>query len=519
MTALTSQGPRTPLIHEKVEQWAVLTPSAIAVRCADQTLSYDQLNKEAARVAAYLNANGIGRGDLVGICFQPSIATVVCLLGILKSGAAYVPLDKANPPARLALMLSQLANLKLVFASSETEEQLRGTDVNVMEIDGLRERLKSVDLIPFSHQASANDLCYTVFTSGTTGTPKAVAITHGSWANLAQWLVSEYGLGPDANNLLVSAFGFDISQRSLVTPLYSGATLSILPGAIFDPYEAADTIAQHQIQTLHLAPSSLYLILAAGGASKQLDSLRYLFIGGEALSTRRVMAWAQNEGRQCNFIHQYGVAECTDVATSYRMTHFDSYLEHGIPMGEPVGNCCVEILDDDGHPVAPGETGQIVIGGTGVGPGYLNNPALQAERFKSVIIEGQLQPAYFTGDYARRLEDGRVICIGRKDSQVKVRGMLVNLADVENGLRSVLASCEEVIVLAVNDQAANDAVLTAFVATQGQQPNTREMGLALSRVLPRYMHPQKYVHVHEFPLTQNGKVDRNALLASIERRA
>lgn len=519
MTALSPQGPRTPLIHEMVEQWAIQSPFAVAVRCADQTLSYAQLNEEAARLASYLNANGIGRGDLVGICFQPSINTVICLLAILKSGAAYVPLDKANPPARLALMLRQLVNLKMVFASTETEAQLQGTDVNVMEIDGLRKRLDNIVLLPFRNEANADDLCYTVFTSGTTGTPKAVAITHGSWANLVHWLVSEYGLDPDANNLLVSAFGFDISQRSLVTPLYCGATLSILPGSIFDPYEAASTIAAHKIQTLHLAPSSLYLILAAGGTSKQLDSLRYLFIGGEALSTRRIMAWAQNEGSNCNFIHQYGVAECTDVATSYRMSDFASYLEHGIPMGEPVGNCRIEILDDHGQAVAPGETGQIVISGRGVGPGYLNNPALQAERFKPALIDGQHRPAYFTGDYARRLEDGRVICIGRKDSQVKVRGMLVNLADVENGLRSVLAPSEEVIVLAVTDQAANDAMLTAFVATENLQRNAREMGLALNQVLPRYMHPQKYVQVREFPLTQNGKVDRNALLASIGQHA
>jgi len=433
----------------------------------------------------------------------------------LKAGAVYVPLDKANPPARLALMLAQLTSLKLVLASEDTNAALQGANVTVLNIDTLWLQLSRMKLDNIRREIKPQDLCYIVFTSGTTGTPKAVAITHDNWANLITWLIEEYTLTPLSNNLLVSAFGFDISQRSLLTPLCSGATLTILQSAVFDPLEAVKCIAKNKIQTLHLAPSALYLILGADNGKQQLSSLRNLFIGGEALSIRRVIDWAKKDGRDCELIHQYGVAECTDVATSYRMKNFDSYVHDGIPMGDPVANCHVDIIHENGEPVGPSETGQIAISGKGVGPGYLNNPALQAERFKQLTINGQRRLVYLTGDFARRLPNGSVVCIGRKDSQFKVRGMMINTLDVENGLRAVLPNSDDVVILAVAGQPLGDTVLVAFIATNRKEFDRTTVGHALSRMLPRYMHPQRYVVLPEFPLTQNGKIDRHALLTSV----
>ncbi|PVZ15395.1 MULTISPECIES: amino acid adenylation domain-containing protein [unclassified Pseudomonas] len=513
MAAIDKQGLRSPMIHEKVAHWAALTPDALAVRSASETLTYAELDRQSSALASYLREQGIGTGSLVGVYFQPSPATLVCMLGILKSGAAYVPLDVANPIARLVQMIGQLADLKLIFSSAPFMANLGEQAVAFADIEQVRELLAGLPPpLPSPWQVQEDALCYTVFTSGTTGVPKAVAITHRSWANLIDWHVREYSLGQDANGILVSAYGFDISQRSLVTPLYSGASISLASSRMFDGYEIAALIQEHQVASIHLAPSSLYLILQAGQAGEQLVSLRHLFIGGEALSPARVVEWAKGKGAACNLIHQYGVAECTDVATCHRMVDYATYLTDGIPMGQPVGNCRVDVLDEHDRPVAAGETGQIVISGMGVGQGYLNNPVLQAERFRPVVVDGVTRAAYFTGDYARRQVDGGFICLGRRDNQIKIRGMLVNLSEIENGVRNALATVEDAIVLNTQAQPGQEAELTAFVTTSDELPALRDIGRQLSALLPSHMHPRRYVACKQFPLTQNGKIDRQALL-------
>ncbi|WP_313000350.1 amino acid adenylation domain-containing protein [Pseudomonas sp.] len=514
MSVTDKQGLRTPMIHEKVAYWATETPSAIAVRSAYETLTYAQLDRETSALARYLGEQGIQAGDLVGIFLQPSVSTLVCIIGILKSGAAYVPLDTANPASRLTLMIQQLANLKLIFTSEKAAGLLQDLPLTVVEIESLRQELAAAPCAAaMVSPAQEDDLCYTVFTSGTTGIPKAVAITHRSWANLISWHVAEYRLDQEANGLLVSAFGFDISQRSLVTPLYSGAAISLTSSAMFDGYEIVDLIERHQIRSIHLAPSSLYVIIQAGQAGDRLATLRHLFIGGEALAATRVMEWARKKGSACKLIHQYGVAECTDVATSYSMSNYESYLVEGIPMGSPVGNCRVDILDDDDRQVSIGDIGQIVISGIGVGRGYLNNSTLQAERFREISIDGVLQRAYFTGDYARHLSEDKSVCLGRRDNQIKIRGMLVNLSEIENGVRNALPTAEDAIVLNTQAVPDQDPELTAFVATADALPPIRDIGHRLGRLLPRHMHPRRYVACKQFPLTQNGKIDRQALLS------
>lgn len=505
---------RPILIHEKLMYWASHTPTAVAVRWADENLSYAQLDEDSSALAVYLQEQGIGRGDLVAIYFSPCASTLIAIMAVLKNGAAYVPLDTTNPPFRLALMIEQLPSLRLIFVSTSTQGALAHSSTKIVEIESLRRQLSATSCSgkQFKPPTHPDDFCYVVFTSGTTGVPKAVAISHRCWANLIDWHVETFQQNYQSHGILASTFGFDISQRSLVTPLYAGAAISIASSTVFDSYEIVQLIEQHRVASIHLAPSSLYLILQAGKNSGQLSGLRHLFIGGEALSPAKVMAWAATEGRNCRLIHQYGVAECTDVATSHCMSNYEQYLANGIPMGDPVGNCYVDILDEHGRPVEPGDVGQIVISGAGVGKGYLNNQDLQAERFKVMDIKGTRRLVYLTGDYARRLPNGQSICLGRKDNQIKVRGMLVNLSEIEISVCNALAMVEDVIVIDNSETADHSAKLTAFVTTTSELPELKEITARLDRILPRHMHPYRYIICDTFPLTQNGKIDRQALL-------
>jgi len=505
------------LVHRKFEWNAARRPEQTAVVFGEVAWTYDELNKQANKFAHFLLSCGVSQRSIVGVCLYPSTDLVVSILAILKIGAAYSPLDPAYPCERLRLMLSQLDDLRVVVASSRTRALLPERCVRIVDIDAMSAAVDRASAINPAPDIWPGHLCYVVFTSGTTGIPKAVAIRHSGWWNLLTWLEHEYQLNPHSSNLLVSAFGFDISQRSLMTPLFTGSTVHLLPSSAFDVMMAKEIIAKYGIRTLHCAPSTLYLLLESDtGDEAALDSLDYVFIGGEALAARRVVDWASKPGRKCKLLHQYGVAECTDIASSHLMRDFERYVETGVPIGAPVSNCVIHILNDELAPVGINEVGEICISGAGVGAGYLNNDALNRERFLALGPERGGIQIYRTGDLGRIQPNSDIICVGRMDNQVKIRGIRLDLGDVENALRSS-RYIEDAVVLAVcgeTDQATYD--LVAFVVSSSRFRDRhafdeRELRSELASSIPRHMIPRQFVKVDTFPVTQNGKIDRKEL--------
>lgn len=502
------------LVHQRFESLASIYPARIAVVCGDVSLTYEELNDKVNRLARLLIELGICHGSAVGICFTPRIETIIFLLATLKTGAAYVPLDPAYPGERLAVMAAQLETMNFIFVSEQTRDKVQATGKRLLSIEEVEKRVFVYPADNLQTEVTDDDLCYIVFTSGTTGIPKAVAIRHGGWANLLSWLETNYHLDSQSTGLLVSAFGFDISQRGMMAPLYVGATLCLLDSEHFDPRLAVLTIQKHRVRSLHLAPSTVYLLTAASAGDEALASLEYLFIGGDALAPSRIRQWAMNEGKRCRVVHQYGVAECTDVATSYVMNSERDYVQSGIPMGRSVANCEVHVLNESRREVEVGDTGEIFISGAGVGAGYVNNPQLTAERFVRISVEGSEVFAYRTGDFARRTTSGEYICLGRRDNQIKIRGMLTNLADIEHAIKKSILAVAEVVVLVAGDRTAPgaDVKLIAFVMlNSGDVLESVELKRQLSTHLPRHMVPSEFVRVERFPLTANGKIDRHKL--------
>ncbi|MFL6117576.1 MAG: amino acid adenylation domain-containing protein [Catenulispora sp.] len=504
--------PADPLVHRRFAEHAKRDPDRTALVCGPEVRTYAELDASANRFAHLLAGRGIGPGSLVGVCIDRSVELMIAILGVLKAGAAYVPLDPTHPRDRLRLMVSQLPDLRLIAAGPSTAELVRDAGRPWLDVTAVPELAELPGHDP-EVAVTGDDLCYAVFTSGSTGTPKAAAIRHEGWYNLLAWLEAEYTLGTGSSNLMLSSFGFDISQRSLLTPLFTGAALHLLPSRSFDLARAYRIIGEQGIRTLHCAPSTLYLLLdreqETGGSA--LTGLHYVFIGGEPLSAKRVRAWATRPDNRCLLLHQYGVAECTDVASSYRMTDFPAHDGAALPAGEAVYNTRIHIMDQALAELPDGEVGEICISGTSVGAGYLNASEADHAKFTAATVDGEQIRLYRTGDYGR-LSDGRLVVAGRLDAQVKIRGMRIDLGDVEHAV-AARPGVRAAAVVAAPD-GADELELVAFVVPGQESQESLDLAALradLVEALPRNMVPQRIVALPDLPLNPTGKGDRRAL--------
>lgn len=460
--------PSAPVVHQRFEARAKATPEAVAVLCAGERVTYAELNARANRFAHFLAARGHGRGAKIGVCLDYSIDMVVVILGTLKAGAAYVPLDPSYPAARLQLLLGQIPGLALIVASRATAGLVESAAVEVIAVEQLPGHLAGLPASDSDVPVTGDDVCYAVFTSGSTGTPKLTAVRHEGWFNLMNWLALEYRLDRGSHNLVVSAFGFDLSQRSLLTPLFCGATQHLMASRNFDAAMAYRMLSEHGIRTVHCASSTLYLLVdwetARGGDA--LSRLDYVLFGGEPLKVERILDWARREGNTCTLLHQYGVAECTDVATSYDLADYRPG-EHDIaPVGRPAYNTDIHLLDERMHGVGEGEYGEVCISGASVGAGYLGGTGPESERFTTVMVDGVPRRLYRTGDRGRVTPAGELVVAGRMDAQVKVRGMRIDPTDIERALGRLAGVREAAVVIGHTD--SGEAELIAFVVPAGR---------------------------------------------------
>jgi non-ribosomal peptide synthetase component F len=402
-------------------------------------------------------------------------------------------------------------------ASPATAGLVRSAAVETVDLEQLSEDLDRLPTTDPGVEVTGDDLCYAVFTSGSTGTPKLTGVRHVGWFNLLNWLQTEYGLHRESHNLVVSAFGFDLSQRSLLMPLFCGATQYLMASRNFDAAMAYRMLDRHQIRVVHCASSTLYVLVdwetARGGQA--LAGLDYVLFGGEPLHVERVADWARREGNTCTLLHQYGVAECTDVATSFDLAGHRPG-EHDIPrVGKPAYNTEIHILDEQLRGVGPGEYGEVCISGLSVGAGYLNGAGPESGRFTTVEVDGAPRRLYRTGDRGRVTETGDLVVAGRIDAQVKVRGMRIDPADIERALGRLPGVRQAAVAVRHDD--FGDAELIAFIVPAGDGLAENDVRAGLLETLPRNMVPARFVTTARIPLSPHGKVDRAMLLEEFDR--
>jgi acyl-coenzyme A synthetase/AMP-(fatty) acid ligase len=363
-----------------------------------------------------------------------------------------------------------------------------------------------------------------IFTSGSTGRPKATAVYHRGWTNLLHWFVTELGIGPPDRNLVMSSISFDITQRSMAMPLVSGGELHLVPDG-YDPELILRAMESGGITLLNCAPSTFYPLLEGpeAGSYTSLRSLRCLFLGGEAISASRLARWAASPARTTDIANVYGAAECSDVSSFYRLRDFERYARTSVPIGKPIDNSKVYLLDEELRLVPTGIGGEICLAGDGVGRGYANDATLTARKFVDDPFGAPGDRLYRTGDLGRYLPDGNLEFLGRIDHQVKIRGQRIELGEIETQLRAHPGVKEAVAVAA--ETSPGEMRLTAYYVPRPEAAGVAEDKLedelreALGRKLPAHMVPNLFVRLAEMPLNPNGKIDREALPApSAERR-
>ncbi|HET8775596.1 MAG TPA: amino acid adenylation domain-containing protein [Thermoanaerobaculia bacterium] len=495
------------LLHELFEQQAAVRPDAPAVVFEDETLTYGELDARANQLAHYLVGAGVQPDDRVAICAERGIDLIVGMLGTLKAGGAYVPLDPAYPVERLQYMLGDAAP-KVLLTQSDLEDHLPADDVPVLRLDvDFPVLARRLPVHSTGVRAQAGNLAYVIYTSGSTGLPKGVMVEHGGLANLAHAQGELFGVGMDSRVLQFASSGFDASVSELAMTLSRGACLVLAPRAALMPGAPLETT----LRTMEITHVTLPAAAVVAFGDAELPSLRTLVVAGDVCPPAVAQRWLH----RVRFFNAYGPTEATVCATAYACEPVAGDL---VPIGGPIANVGVYILDGRGEPVPVGVEGEIHIGGAGVARGYLNRPELTAERFvRDPFRDEAGARMYKTGDRGRWLANGTIEYLGRRDFQVKVRGFRIELGEIEARLAACPGVREAVVVVReAADRAAapGDKRLVAYlVAEDGVVLQAAELRAALSAQLPDYMLPAAFAMLEALPLTVNGKVDRKALPA------
>lgn len=474
-------------------------PDAPAVVFGDEAISYETLLRRSQSLACTLRSSGLGRQTIVGVCLERSIDLPVALLAVLEAGAAFLPLEPSSPPERLTFMVQEAADAVITTPSL----------VGLVEGTGARTVLMGVSEAepePADADAQADDLAYCIYTSGSTGRPKGVLIEHGAIVNRLEWMQNKYTLEYDDVVLHKTPIGFDVSIWELFWPLIAAAKLAIaLPGRHRDPRYLTETINRFGVTTVHFVPSLLRAFLDEP-SSRTCKVLRRVICSGEALPPEVRTNFFNAFGREGPELHNlYGPTEAA-IDVTY---HACMPGEDLIPIGRPIFNMSIHVIDDNGGPSPIGVAGELCLSGVGLARGYLNREDLTQQRFVSTIIDGQPVRLYRTGDIGRMNVDGEFEFLGRRDNQLKLRGQRIELGEVE----SVLASHPHVQAAAVGVDRTGDGDmrLIAYLVTGADRTETTDLREYLRRKLPEYMIPSAYVRVGELPLTSSGKIDRARL--------
>jgi amino acid adenylation domain-containing protein len=505
--AAVASHPVATTLHAAFAAQAARTPDAPAVSFGERTLSYAELDARANRLARRLVAAGAGPDVLVGLCVERSLETVIGILGILKAGAAYLPLDPAYPDERLAYMLED-SRAQLVATTADVADRIPA-GVRRIGMDEDENQSDQADFAPA--EVAPEALAYVIYTSGSTGRPKGVQVTHANVARLFASTDEWFAFGPDDVWTLFHSYAFDFSVWELWGALLYGGRLVVVPfEASRDPGGFLELLARERVTVLNQTPSAFRQLIRADEAAEGAAdlALRHVVFGGEALDPASLRGWVARRGdARPALVNMYGITETTVHVTHRVIREADVGAGAASPIGIPLGDLSVHLLDREGEPVPVGVVGEMHVGGAGVARGYLGRPALTAERF----VPDPFAPEpgarmYRSGDLARRRADGSLEFQGRADDQVKVRGFRIELGEIESVLLEHPA-VHEAVVLARGT--GDDLRLVAWTVAEGAA--AAELRTHLLGRLPEHMVPSVFVPMERLPLTRNGKVDRRAL--------
>ncbi|ASC71044.1 peptide synthetase [Halomicronema hongdechloris C2206] len=500
--------PRDLCIHQLFEAQVERTPDAVAVVFEQQQLTYRELNQRANQLAHYLQQLGVKPEGLVGICVERSVEMVIGLLGILKAGGAYVPLDPAYPQERLAFILAD-AKVSVLLTQRELLEALPTEGAAVVGLDTNWEKIAQENLNNPVNQTDSKSLAYAIYTSGSTGKPKGTLIPHRGLINYLTWCVQAYEVEGGKGTIVHSSLAFDLTITGLFSPLLVGRQVTLIPED--QSVESLTNVLRKEsnLSLVKLTPAQLLLLTQQLLPKEAAGRTNAFIIGGENLLTENISFW-QSFAPATMLVNEYGPTETVVGCCVYRVPHGETQSS-SVPIGQPIANTQLYVLDQYHQPVPIGVPGELYIGGAGLGRGYLNQPELTAEKFvPNPFSDKPGTRLYKTGDLARYRSDGNLEFLGRIDHQVKVRGYRIELGEIEGLLRQH-PDIREAVVVKREDVPGDQRLVAYVVSNIGVETTTNSFRNFLKEKLPEYMVPSVFIKLKALPLTTNGKIDRQAL--------
>jgi amino acid adenylation domain-containing protein len=499
-------------IHSAFELQASSKPNSTALRFQDRELTYREVNERSNQLARYLMKKGAEPGSLVGVSIERSPEMVIALLAALKTGAAYLPLDPSYPEDRLRFMVED-AHVACVVTQNGTRNKLPDQLRNVIALDSEAELIRNESPRRLSLDLPDVERAYVLYTSGSSGGPKGVEGTHGGAINRFRWMWERYPFEAGEVCCQKTNLGFVDSVWEIFGPLLAGIPSVILPAEVVrDPEALLQSLAENRVTRIVLVPSLLRALLDhAPNLQERVPRLKLWTCSGEALSGELAARFRQSFP-EATLLNIYGASEVAADVTWHEVNEEDKGAT--VPIGKPISNTQVYVLDKHGNPVSIGVRGEIYIGGAGLALGYRNRPELTAERF----VENRIAPEkskrlYRTGDLGRWRGDGELEYLGRVDGEVKLRGMRIDVGEIESVLAAQSGIADAVVE---REEEGGEARLVAYVVKgEGELPNGRELRRHLRTRLPEHMVPSRYVVLKEFPLLSSGKVNRRGLRAAV----
>ncbi|WP_160710767.1 non-ribosomal peptide synthetase [Chitinophaga solisilvae] len=497
--------------HEKTltdlfAEQAARTPDATAVIAGNEKLSYRELEKQSAQLAAYLRSKGAGKDTLIPLCLEKSAGMIVAILGVMRAGAAYVPVDTSYPAERIAYLLKDTAATLVITTSALSASIKSDPGVHIILLDEDAAVIDACQNTLPAQVAQPEDLAYVIYTSGSTGQPKGVMVEHAGMLNHLYAKINDLHLNSKSIVAFTASYTFDISVWQMFSALMGGGTTVVYSSQlVLQPAALLEQVERDGVTILELVPSYLAALLRENITST-LQQLQYLLVTGEAVSQPLLVQWfAHPAFGRIPVVNAYGPTEASDDICHYIMTAAPAQIN--VPLGSPVQNLRIYVFSHDMKLCPAGVTGEICVAGIGVARGYLNRPELTAQKF----IENPFHPGermYRTGDLGRWLPDGNIEFLGRIDDQVKVRGFRIELGEIENVLPQYDAIEQAAVV--VKADAGGNRRLVAYLVVRPEF-DREAMSTWLKGILPEYMIPSFFITLDEMPLTPNGKIDRKAL--------